>query len=793
MAQNYRTFLIIVVIVGFALLAKVYFRTEAAPSEPGTQTVQAPQTTEAKVAALLEERRQLDETVWAQEIAAQKHEETIVKYWDRMLRPEDDKYAVLAEFPFQTITLDAPGETTELDWGIKRTTFGGQWKTLDQGEWREFLGDMENRGYVIDAIEFHQSSYDVDSDENAVSVYDILLNVANEDMTHRWTVQSKLRIEWTGETDKEGLYVPGALTVFDTTILERAGPTVFEQRVLQPEIHALSFPIVHDLNRDGLSDILLPAQNLVMWNRGDGQFEDQTLFLAPGIAPPSPVWTAIVADFDRDGYVDLLCSGLYKNTPYPEFSPPEKGVFLFRGDATGRFLTPGERVAAPSLSLFAPSSVTAGDIDGDGDLDIWLAQYKSPYQLGQMPTPFYDANDGFPSYLLLNRGDGIFDDVTESAGLATKRYRRTFAASFVDLDEDHDLDLLVSSDFAGTDIYFNDGTGHFTDETNAVLEESANFGMGHTFADYDQDGALDFYIIGMASTTMRRLNQMGLIRADRPEYLEMRSRMGYGNRMYLASGNRTFRQPEFRDSVARSGWSWGVTSFDFDSDGDMDVYIANGQNSGKTTKDYCTIFWCHDIYTGDSQTNPAVLKLFNETFTSPLTNNLSWDGYQKNHLFMNQSGKDFVNVSFLMNAALGDDARSVISDDFDGDGRPDLLVTSKHVDWENGRRRVYDTLHLLINRWPFQNNWIGVRLQIEAGGPSTIGAVIRVRTGSGEQITHIVTGDSFRAQHAPMKHFGLGSDTAVDSIEIRWPDGTIEVIKDPAINKYHMVSSSTAR
>ena len=158
---------------------------------------------------------------------------------------------------------------------------------------------------------------------------------------------------------------------------------------------------------------------------------------------------------------------------------------------------------------------------------------------------------------------------------------------------------------------------------------------------------------------------------------------------------------------------------------------------------------------------------------------------------MNQSGEDFVNVAFIMNVALGEDSRNVISDDFNGDGRPDLLVTSTHREWTPDRE--YNTLRLLINRWPIQNNWIGVRLQIEAGGPSTIGAVIRVRTDSSEQLAHIVTGDSFRSQHAPMKHFGLGSNTAVDSIEVRWPDGTKEVLKNPAINTYHAIGSSTAR
>lgn len=770
-------------ILAFINFGTIRFPDNSENASSQRETILDQQASKAELAALLEERSRFDETVWAQEVEAQKHEETIIKYWDRMLRPEDDKFAVLAEIPFQTITLDAPGDVIELEWGIQQTTFEGEWKTLDQEGWRQFLRDMKTQGYDINAVEFHQNSYDVDPNGNAVSVFSVLLNVIDENKTHRWTVNSKLRIEWTGEVDAEGLYVPGDLIVFDTTILEREGSDAFEHRTLEPIIRPISHPVVYDQNRDGFSDILLPGHNIVLRNRGDGQFDEYPLFLAPGIPPPKNLYTATAADFDGDGNIDLLCTALYATTPS---SNPPMALILFRGDASGQFSTPGKHVTSPAVALKLPMCATAGDIDGDGDLDVWLAQYKNPYKSGQMPTPFYDANDGHPSYLLLNRGDGTFDDATEASGLAPKRYRRTFAASFVDLDNDNDLDLLVSSDFAGSDIYFNDGSGHFTDETDAALKESDNFGMGHTFGDYNQDGALDFYVLGMGSTTMRRLNQMGLIRKDRPEYLERRTQMGYGNRMYLAQGKHAFLQPEFRDNVARSGWSWGTTSFDFDSDGDTDVYVANGHVSGTTTKDYCTQFWCHDIYTGDSQSSLVLADFFDETYGSFMADKRSWDGHQKNHLFMNQSGNNFVNVAFLMNAALGDDARSVISDDFNGDGRPDLLVTTSQGKWERA-------LHLYINRWPIQNNWVGVRLRIEKGGPSTIGAVIRVRSTSGEQFAHITTGDSFRAQHAPMKHFGLGSDTSVESIEIRWPDGTTEVIKDPSINTYHIVRSSTAQ
>ena len=540
------------------------------------------------VSRLIEERRFLDETVWAQEVAAQKYEETIVKYWDRMLFPEDDKYAVLAEFPFHSITVDAleaPKETLELEWGITRTSYGGSGKTLDRNEWREFLREMASRGFVIDAIEFHQSSFEIDSNGNAVSVFDVLLNAANGAWSHRWSFKSKLRVDWTDEIDEEGHFIPGDLTLFDTHVLDREGPAVFERHILEPNNLGITIPIVYDMNRDGFSDILLPLNNVLMLNAGDGKFEERKAIFDSYIYPLTGPATAVVADFDGDGKVDLLFAGTYNFKKNFVTMTAEVGVYLYRGNAEGRFETEGEEAVSERLSLTIPQSMAVGDIDGDGDLDVWLTQYKNPFEQGTMPTPFYDANDGYPSYLLLNRGDGMFEDGTEAAGLAGKRYRRTFASSFLDIDDDQDLDLLISSDSAGSDLYFHDGAGHFTDITETALDESANFGMGHTFADYNRDGQLDFYVTGMASTTMRRLNQMGLFREDRPDILEMRTRMGYGNRMYLSQGEHTFHQPAFKDNVARSGWAWGVTSLDFDIDGDMDIYVAHGHKSGGTTKD----------------------------------------------------------------------------------------------------------------------------------------------------------------------------------------------------------------
>jgi len=747
---------------------------EVAAQKPASQ---------AEIASIREERTRLDETVWAKETAAQQYEQTIVKYWDQMLRPDDDKYAVFASVPFDWISFGKPVETVSLDWGIKRTHFGGEVTRLDPAAWQAFLAKMSRDDYRIINVEFHQSRFDMDDTGTARSMFSVELHAANPNRTHRWVLKANLNIEWSSQTDNAGRYLPRTIQVTDLTVLEREAPAdTFKTRLTFERIIDQPYPVLYDLNQDGHSEIVLPSNNTVVWNVGRGTPKISKLVESADVSVRPGFAASIIADFTNDGHADLLTTAHYTaSQPLQEMGGP--AVLLFRGDPDGHFRAPGEPVHTTPLRLASPVCITAGDIDGDNDLDIWLAQYKAPYNRGQMPTPFYDANDGYPSYLLINEGNGRFVDATEAAGLDAKRYRRTYSASFVDLDEDLDLDLLVVNDFAGIDIYYNDGSGRFTDVTDSLVDEHSNFGMSHSFADYNLDGRMDFYVIGMASTTMRRLNYMGLTRADFPEYTEMRTRMGYGNRMYLGAEDKTFLEPVFKDSVARSGWSWGITSFDFDSDGDMDVYIANGHLSGKTTQDYCTRFWCHDIYMHSSQEDPSLSGFIQETLVTEVLTK-SWDGYQKNHLFMNQSGEDFANVAFLMDVALLEDSRNVLSDDFNLDGRPDLLLTTLVT---SGAKKGKHTLLVLQNDWPISNNWIGIRLQEEPGAPSPIGAKIAVKYAGREHIAWIVTGDSFRAQHAPMKHFGLGKADHVDSITVRWPNGTVRRIDNPDINRYHLV------
>jgi hypothetical protein len=612
-----------------------------------------------------------------------------------------------------------------------------------------------------------------------VSTFSIVISATNTDHTAWYDVTGSLEVVWSDQTDERGNFVPESIDATGLEVGWREGSAFFEQALLGEVTFPANYGGInaHDLDGDGLSEIVCPPDNAIFWNRGGGAFERAKLC----DHPVGVVMEGLLADFTGDGRIDLLVAG---SNPAPGRAPTRFPLFLYTGDGSGAFgELPALVINSESVNLRYPNGMTAGDIDADGDLDLFVPQYLQPYVGGQFPTPYYDANDGYESYVLLNDGAGRFIDATDDAGLSAKRRRRTFRSSFVDLDEDGDLDLLVVSDFAGIDLYTNDGSGHFTEVTSSMVDLATNFGMAHAFGDFDADGFLDFYVTGMASTTARRLHAMGLGPDDRPQYQHKRIEIGYGNRMYLRRAPGRFEQPDFRDSVARSGWSWGCATLDFDNDGDADIYICNGNKSGASAQDYCSTFWCHDIYSGSSKLDPVQFRVYLQEARPYLSGGMSWNGFEHNHLLMNSSGEDFSNVAFLMGTALEADCRATLADDLDGDGRVDLVVDARAGRGDNQRR-----LELLWNRGPTDNNWIGVRLT-GSPGVSPLGARITLAYPGGRWAAAVVAGDSYGAQHAPARHFGLGGHDRVDFIEVRWPDGRVQRLDRPAINTWHDVAA----
>lgn len=724
------------------------------------------------------ERRRRDETHWANEVLAQEYERFFIRLWDT-LRNSPDELSVLAQVPLDAVLVGTSGAMELDDWGVRATRYDGSGTRITSDEWREGLAEFRNKGFRIVQTEWHHSTFEPPGDGPARSVVAMVMDIAGRDGQHRITLKGDLHIEWSREPGPDGIYAPRVVDATGLRRLEREGEPAFKAIMrVEPipesenESLVISPLIAYDLNGDGLSEILFAGCNTLFWNLGHGRFERDTLF-------GDGKWmknAGVVADFTGDGVADFV-----------GVSTDGEGL-LYEGDRSGRFRSPGRR--SWSFTVDNASALCAGDIDGDGDLDLWLTQYKAPYMGGQMPTPFYDARDGEPAYLLVNDGTGNFVDQTEGSGLVAKRNRRTYSSSFVDLDDDHDLDLIVVSDFAGLDLYTNNGRGHFSDQTTRFVDERHAFGMSHTIGDYNRDGKQDFYMVGMSSTTARRLDRLGLYRAEFPDYARKRAPMTYGNRMYVCRDNR-YVQPPMNDHAARTGWSWGSSSFDFDNDGDDDIYVANGHVSGESAQDYCTQYWCHDVYSANSKPNVEFQKYIHEHLRGLNQGRISWNGYEHNVLFMNRGGEAFENVAWLMDVGFEFDSRSVVSDDLDADGRKDLLVLENR--WTGPGPNVFrQILHVLRNQLDTQNHWIGVRLREIGPGQSTIGAKVTLHGPFGVREVRIVTGDSYYAQHAPVVHFGLGAVTQVDAVEIRWPNGRVQRIPRPEVDRYHDAAGPTA-
>ena len=688
-------------------------------------------------------RTRFDRIVWPREMEAQRFHETLVTAWDA-LRAAKDKFAVLAEFQFDSLEI-------------------GPNQNMNPTEWKAWLEARRAEGWELRGTQWRHEQYTFNN-QTAESKYAFTVRARNGQS--RVVLRGMLTIQWTETQNAQEQFLPGNMTVSELQRDEHTGARGF---VEQSAPQGGGPVLVQDLNHDGLPEIIFPATNTVHWNRGGWKFEAAKLCAVF----PEPLTSAVLADFTGDGVVDLL--GV----------PARDGPWMWAGTAQtekGKFKKP-TRAFTSEAQWHGASAIAAGDVDGDGDLDLWITTYKPPFVGGQFPLPYFDANDGHPSRLLLNNGTGKF---TETAAPNLRKHRRTRSASWVDLNGNGDLDLLNVADFGGLDHYANDGQGKFTD-LNGTLGKARNaFGQSHAVGDFNGDGRPDVFMAGVDSAAARRLSGLQLGHQSLPEFLARRLAMGSGNRLFLGGAKGLVLQKS--KTLERTGWAHGVSGADFDLDGDRDLFVAAGFSSRRTVEDYDSIYWRHDIYTQNNQPEVALAAHFKGVM-GPVRANLSWHGFQPNALLLNDGQGGWREAGFLLGAGSQRDGRSVVAADFDADGRPDLLVTERHWEFKTGMN--LPRVRLLANRLEPEGGWIGVHLR-GAPGRSPVGAVVTARAGKKIWRHWVVTGDSWRAQHPFTAHFGLGDMAVVDSLEVRWPDGRVTRLSKPPAGKYHILSASKA-
>lgn len=730
--------------------------TSGAPSAvapPSATPSDAPRTIDDWVAAQKATHARLDRTLWQPEEAAQRHEQVIVELWDA-IRAEG-AYIAMRRVPIRRLTIPAWGEAVTRAPEVEVRPQAGAGPTLDAGAWLRQLDAWEKDGLQIEQTEWHHARFEPASRPGASPVSRVKFEVHARHQGARLALRGTAVIRWQKRQ-------PRHVAIEDATLWRRAGRAVFEelQRIPMGPNRPQAV-IAHDLDGDARPEILLPWSNQRYVSAG-GPYVAAPL--ADGLLPGAE--GASLADFTGDGIVDLLVSGRAGGRVV---------VALHSGDAQGNF-GPPRVVFNPEPPLERVRLLVPGDVDGDGDLDVWVAQYRGAYNGGRMPQPFHDANDSWPGYLLRNDA-GAFTDVTAAAGLADTRRRHTQGATFFDMDADGDADLLTVNDFAGVDLHHNAG-GRFSRATDALGDARHLFGMAHAIADLNGDGHLDIFATGMNSTTARRLEALGLNRPDRPAHPKWRAAMTFGNRLLLG-GPQGFTQAPYADQVAASGWSWGTVAFDLENDGDVDLYVLNGFVSGRTAQDYCTQYWRHDVHLGDEMPAAAANAFLGERIQA-VESGISWNGFEHDRLFINRGanarGPRFIEAAHLFGLAGEPDGRNLIATDLDGDGRTDLLLAEAPPG--KGLR-----LRVLRNIVKDAGHWLGVRV-----GGQAIGAHVEVETARGRRVALIAAGDSFLSQAPPSTVFGLGQRNQVERVTVRWPDGRSARLDRPATDRWHQVA-----
>jgi hypothetical protein len=336
------------------------------------------------------------------------------------------------------------------------------------------------------------------------------------------------------------------------------------QGIIDTDLRGYHGLAIGDVNGDGLDDLFVcqprgvPCRLYVQ--SADGTAAD--VAHAAGVDFLDGPSSALFVDVDNDGDQDLLLA-------------VPNHVLVLLNDGRGHFTLAG---AAPGPEH--PSSMAAADYDGDGNVDVYVCSYalqlkRSPSAALRLPTPFHDANNGEPSFLLRNDGKGNFRDVTAACGLRQGGNHFSLAVSWEDYDNDGDQDLCVANDFGRKYLYRNDG-GRFVDVAAAAGVEDAGAGMSVDWADFDNDGWMDVYFGNMFSSAGGRITHQRRFRPrDGAQERAVFQRHARGNALFRNRGG-VFEDVSVEANVTLGGWAWSSKFLDVNNDSLEDIYVVNG-------------------------------------------------------------------------------------------------------------------------------------------------------------------------------------------------------------------------
>jgi hypothetical protein len=454
-----------------------------------------------------------------------------------------------------------------------------------------------------------------------------------------------------------------------------------------------------------------PPRNALYRNEGNWKFTDVTDLA--GVGDTGYGLGVCTGDYDNDGDPDIYINNFGTNV-------------LYRNNGNGSF-TDVARVAGVAQGNHVGAGACFLDMDGDGDLDLFVASYVAfTYE-----THRTSMMNGFPSYvgplqypptanhLYRNNGDGTFTDVSSTSGIAELR-GSGMGVMAADIDNDGDPDLVVANDLRPNFLLLNDGSGKFKEVGALVGLAYDSFGnvqgnMGVECTDWNNDGWLDVYI----TTYQRQFNNL-----------------------YQNVGGKVFDDVTRKSGAGTSSYpqvKWGVGVVDFDNDGHRDLFSACG----------------HLIDNVDH---------FDDTTSYHARNLLLRNNGQGRFEDVSHHAGDGMMLKFS--------SRGAAFDDLDNDGDIDVVIL-------NARREP----SLLRNDSPRTHHWIQVRLQGTKSNRGAVGARVSVVAADLTQIDEVHSGRSYQSDFGKRLHFGLGSRSSISEIRVKWPGGSTEVIRDVGVDR----------
>jgi hypothetical protein len=508
-------------------------------------------------------------------------------------------------------------------------------------------------------------------------------------------------------------------------LIDRSGIKFQLNNSISPQRYSIETMLggvaVFDYNNDGLLDIFftngaaipsLEKSDPRFWNRlyrnnGDGTFTDVTE--QAGVKGIGYSMGVAAGDFDNDGYVDLYVVGVNRNQ-----------LLHNNGDGTFTDVTEKAGVAGTVSGKGKPWAVAAGwfDYNNDGLLDLLVINYLD-YNIADCKLCSIDGVrtycapgnfKGTANILYRNNGDGTFTDVSATSHIG-QYIGKGMGLAFADYDNDGFTDVFISNDTWPNLLLHNNGDGTFKDVAlEAGVAYTANgsavAGMGAEFRDLNNDGLPDIFHTAMFGDTFPLYKNTGQQFDDVTE----------------VSGVTTF---------SRRLTAWGTGAFDFDNDGNKDLFTAGG----------------------------AILDNELEVLHRPT---LLPNGLLRNHgnfVFADVSstaGAGFVTPKSHRGAAFGD---------LNNDGKIDIVVTA-----------LNDKPQLLMNRTANGNHWIILKLVGVKDNRDGLGTRVKITTAEGVQFNQATTAVGYSSSSDKRVYFGLGKAAVVDRIELWWPTGVKQVL-----------------